>query len=170
MNEFTQDIRDVKGPLDYPTHTGLLLIGLAVFGICLAIYFLERFKKTDRKAQPALPPWQRALKHLDHLENEGLLAKGYFDQYYSHLSDILRKYIEEQLSIRAPEMTTEEFLQYLKTSTELNPEQKESLRQFLESCDLVKFAKYAPDPSEAKASYELAKRFIEETKPKLEAQ
>jgi hypothetical protein len=65
-------------------------------------------------------------------------------------------------------MTTEEFYQHLRRSSDLHPEQKESLKRFLESCDMVKFAKYVPDPSESKGSFDLAGAFVEETTPKSE--
>ena len=65
-------------------------------------------------------------------------------------------------------MTTEEFMVHLKKSADLTPTQKEALIKFLESSDMVKFAKYDPDPSEARSSFELAQQFIEETRPKPE--
>ncbi len=41
-------------------------------------------------------------------------------------------------------MTTEEFLYYLGIIGHLNETQKTALKEFLNSCDMVKFAKYAP--------------------------
>ena len=48
----------------------------------------------------------------------------------------------------------------------LSPEQKESLGQFLESCDLVKFAKYEPRENELRGLHSSALRLVEETEPK----
>ena len=166
---FAEGLRDVKPPLAYP----LSIIFLAAF-FCLLLLALILvwllFKRRRREVMPTqqLSPWENAVAQLRELEKQGLVAAGQWDRYYSQLTDILRNYIEEQLSIRAPEMTTEEFLQHLQRSAQLNPAQKASLRSFLESSDLVKFAKYAPDPSEAKKSFDLAVQFIQETKPKEE--
>ena len=60
------------------------------------------------------------------------------------VSDTARTYLEERFEFRAPERTTEEFLRELGGTDLLTGEQKESLGGFLESCDLVKFAKYEP--------------------------
>jgi hypothetical protein len=46
------------------------------------------------------------------------------------------------------------------------PEQKESLGKFLESCDLVKFAKYEPGEPELRELHDSAVRLVEETEPK----
>ncbi|HLF18126.1 MAG TPA: DUF4381 family protein [Candidatus Omnitrophota bacterium] len=164
-----QDIRDVKPPLTYPLNIVLLVIFVFLFLLAIGIVWVV-FKR--RKREVPLPktllPWEKATARLKELEQQNLIARGQWDGYYSQLTDILRKYVEEQFSIKAPEMTTEEFLQHLQTSQDLDPQQKASLKSFLESSDLVKFAKYAPDPSEAKRSFELALQFVRETKPKEE--
>jgi len=38
------------------------------------------------------------------------------------------------------------------------------MEEFLNACDLVKFAKYAPRKNETEAVFDGAKKFIEETK------
>ena len=57
-------------------------------------------------------------------------------------------------------MTTEEFLISLGSSGSLSAEEKASLREFLSSCDLVKFAKYSPDKDETDAVFNTARKFI----------
>ena len=61
-------------------------------------------------------------------------------------------------------MTTEEFLDSLKSSNSLSQEQKSLLKDFMGSCDLVKFAKYAATKLEADLVNTAAAKFIEETK------
>ncbi|HEY5915073.1 MAG TPA: hypothetical protein VJA21_31145, partial [Verrucomicrobiae bacterium] len=65
----------------------------------------------------------------------------------------------------APERTTEEFLRELKHTNLLTPDQKRSLGEFLEKCDLVKFAKYEPAESELRDLHGSAVRLVEETEP-----
>ena len=84
------------------------------------------------------------------------------------VSDTIRAYLEEQFDFRAPERTTEEFLHELQATDLLSPEQKESLGQFLESCDLVKFARYEPGEPELRELHDSAVRLIEETEPQSE--
>ena len=161
-------LRDVKAPVDYPSlMSAFLIVGAIAAAAAFAYWLIRRLRRlSGGKDEKAKSAWDRSLEQLALLDKEGLLAQNEFNLYYSRLSDILRRYIEERFSIRAPEMTTEEFLQQLQRSSELFPDQKQALRKFLESCDMVKFAKYNPDPSEAKQSYELAVLFIKETTPK----
>jgi hypothetical protein len=81
------------------------------------------------------------------------------------VSDTIRSYLEEQFDFRAPERTTEEFLHELQATDLLSPEQKESLGRFLESCDLVKFARYEPGEPELQELHHSAVRLVEETEP-----
>jgi hypothetical protein len=82
------------------------------------------------------------------------------------VSDVTRHYLEERFTFHAPERTTEEFLRELAETDLLSPDQKESLGRFLESCDLVKFARYEPGETELRALHESALRLVEETEPK----
>lgn len=164
-------LRDVKGPLAYPESLlwmllwvilGLLVVGGVIF------WLRWRAKHQKQKEEPLVVqlPWEKAIEELNKLMASGYLEAGKFHLYYAELSDIIRIYIEDRFLIRAPEMTTEEFLFSLKHSTALSPQQKNSLGQFMEAADMVKFAKYRPGIEEAKAGYDLAKIFIEETREK----
>ena len=73
--------------------------------------------------------------------------------------------MEERFEFRAPERTTEEFLRELGGTELLAGEQKESLGGFLESCDLVKFAKYEPAENELRQLHGAALKLVEETEP-----
>jgi hypothetical protein len=105
-----------------------------------------------------------AYEELAKLKAMDLPAKGMIKEYYIRLSDIARRYIENRFSYRAPEMTTEEFLNYIKISGELGPEHRDLLKNFLTQCDMVKFAKYGPTPLEILDSFKLAEKFVDQTK------
>jgi len=83
------------------------------------------------------------------------------------VSDTLRWYLEERFNFHAPERTTEEFLHELRGTTLLTPDQKENLEDFLNRCDLVKFAKYEPREPELRDLHASAVRLVEETEPVL---
>ncbi|MBI4309916.1 MAG: hypothetical protein HY591_06255, partial [Candidatus Omnitrophica bacterium] len=76
----------------------------------------------------------------------------------------VRHYLEDRFQIKAPEMTTEEFLNLVKTSPALKEEHKRILRDFLNGCDMVKFARHEPTVEEAQANFDLARQLIEETR------
>ena len=66
------------------------------------------------------------------------------EEFYTRLSDIVRRYLEGQLGLRAPERTTEEFLYEVSRDHALSAEHKELLGAFLQESDLVKFARFRP--------------------------
>jgi hypothetical protein len=83
------------------------------------------------------------------------------------VSSAIRVYLEERFEFHAPDRTTEEFLYELQGSHLLTDEQKRSLGQFLESCDLIKFAKYEPTETELRGLHQAALRLVNETEPRL---
>ena len=162
------DIKDVKGPMRYfeinwPIVSGILIIFLIITGILIYIF--------RKKPAPVKLPHETALEELE-------AARGSFSknsdlkEYYAGISDCVRRYIERSFKLKAPEMTTEEFLGSLRESTLLSLDQKDLLKAFLNACDLVKFAKYTPARAEMESVFAAARKFIEDTKemfmPKIE--
>ena len=161
------DIRDIKPPVDLPADFLFTTFWEILFlaGIFILIrFFLRRLKQPRKKIVPAKSPWEVALERLNSLRKQNLPQQGQVKEYYTQLSDIVRRYIEDRFRIRAPEMTTQEFLEYLKNSEDLTPEHKGFLKDFLNSCDMVKFAKYGPSLAETEESFRFALKLIEETK------
>jgi hypothetical protein len=108
-----------------------------------------------------IPAHERARRKLE-------AALDLFDQpkpFCIAVSDAVRLYLEERFGLRAPERTTDEFLVDLGKSDALTERQKESLKEFLSACDMVKFAKYEPQRAELEVLYKSALRLIEETEP-----
>ncbi|MBK9071274.1 MAG: hypothetical protein IPL79_09775 [Myxococcales bacterium] len=91
------------------------------------------------------------------------------DAWYVELSAIVRLYIEQRFGLRAPELTSEEFLVVAKESEALAGPQRTQLAAFLEACDRVKFAGYHPTSDESLGNFALAERFIEGTASGIEA-
>ncbi len=155
-----KDIKDIKGPIQIP-ETGKKLV-VAAFIIAIITFVIFAYRKI-RQRKPVRLPHETALEELQALKTV-FLQSGDIKSYYVGISDSVRRYIERAFSLRAPEMTTEEFLESLKSSSSLSQEQKSLLRDFMGSCDLVKFAKYAATKIEADLVFTSAAKFIEETK------
>ena len=111
-----------------------------------------------------LTAFDRATARLDRLRRQGLPDAARMDSWYVELSDIVRRYIEERFALRAPELTTEEFLLEAGRSTELTAGHRELLSAFLARCDRVKFARYSPGEGESQEALEVAHRFLRETR------
>ena len=159
-------MRDIKEPVGLPSaiskyliSTGVLfLIGLGL----LTGYFLKRNKKWE--AIPKKPAHEIAYEQLEQLRVKDYIVQGLIKEYYTKISDIIRHYLENRFLLRAPEMTTEEFLAAAGDAAELIGEHKNLLKEFLLCCDLVKFAKYAPSVDEINSIFSSAKNFIDQTK------
>jgi hypothetical protein len=80
----------------------------------------------------------------------------------------LRVYLEERFELRAPERTTEEFLDELQSSPRLALSQKQSLGDFLMRCDLVKFARHEPGEVALRELFDAAMRLVDETAEEME--
>ena len=165
-----EDIRDVKPPIDLPENYLLLIAGLTILFLGIVGLLVRHFMKRI-KPNPVslLPPWMVAQKALEEIKSEDLPQQGKIKEFYTRLSGIIRHYLEDQLDIRAPEMTTEEFFSYIKQKDALTDEQKTALKNFLDCCDMVKFAKYNSNIQETQQSLTLAQRLIDETRAKAQA-
>lgn len=161
QGKMPDDIKDIKGVLSFREINWPLIISLlTAFFIILKLLIAYRRRKN---ALPVKLPHEAALEELGAIRS-ALAQGGSIKEYYVGISDCVRHYIEKTLGLRAPEMTTEEFLISVHDSKSLSPEHKDLLGGFMAACDMVKFAKYSPDRPETEAVFVTAKKFIEETK------
>lgn len=168
QGEETQDIKDIKEPAPPKSNFMriLLIILLIVFFPAAGFILYKKYFSKKETLKPVFiePAHVIALRKLEALKEKNLPQHGKIEAYYVELSAIVRYYIENRFNIRAPEMTTEEFLHTLKDKNVLNPAQKSLLREFLTAADIVKFAKFRPDNTAINDSFAMAYRFVEETK------
>lgn len=163
-NTVITDIKDIKGPLSYFEINRLFvsLILLLLAAISLLIYLRRRMRRLPLKL-----PHETALEELEAIR-ASLLKTGDVKDFYVRISDCIRHYIERSFAVKASEMTTEEFLNSLRTSPALTMEQKDLLKGFLNACDLVKFAKYSPTAPEIEQVFASAQKFVGQTSPRKE--
>ena len=167
------DIRDIKPPLVPPRDLRRLLLMAAVILLAILLagfifYYLKRRREgkglLPTRQAPPRPAHEVALEALQRLVESDLLAEGKIKLYYSELSEIIRAYIENRFEIPALEMTTYQLLDNL-TRRRFDSELIEMMREFLELCDLVKFAKYGPSQEEHDRATRIAFDFVEMTRP-----
>jgi hypothetical protein len=108
-----------------------------------------------------MSPRERALRELSALLAKDLIAHDQPKEFYLELTMIVRRYIERQHAIRAPEQTTEEFLVAVSQDSRFPPPVLMRLRAFLEAADLVKFATHRPAPESAREATGTAKEYIQ---------
>jgi hypothetical protein len=161
------DIRDIKPPEEVPFDWRPVAVGgaavllVALLGVGF-FYLLNRPRR--QRLLPQQPPHEAALAALNRLRARHLIEEGKFEQYYVQLSAIVRRYLEDRFRLRAPEMTTEEFLSAVASDGRLIPPHRRLLADFLAQADLVKFARHLPSLDDSEGAYNAARRFVEETR------
>ncbi|MCA9252125.1 MAG: BatD family protein [Phycisphaerae bacterium] len=165
------NFRDVKGAVElqvdrtwgWVAWTGGIVGGVVVLGI-VAMLLIRKYGRGGRPAV-VIPPHEWAFAELKALAASGLIEAGEFKPFYYRLNEITRTYIELRFGLMAPERTTEEFLEEMRTSNALNAAHKAHLREFLTACDMVKYTLYEPSSREIETVFNAARDFVEHTKP-----
>ena len=134
----------------------LLAIGAAVWGV--------RAYRHRAVVRQRVSAYEVAVRRLAALERGGAPDEVGLDDWFVELSAIVRHYLEDRFALRAPELTTEEFLQEARRAAGLSSAHREQLSAFLERCDRVKFAGYRPDADESLATLAAARAFVEDTR------
>jgi len=136
---------------------------VALVALVLLLHRVLNRPKRTRAGPLPRPPHEIATAELERLRARGLVAQGAFKEYYSALSTLVRTYLEQRFRVRAPEMTTEEFLLASARDGRLQAVHRRLLGDFLTESDLVKFAKHLPTIADSDRAYAAARRFVEET-------
>ena len=127
----------------------ILLISLLISG--LLYWFIWRKKPlTEAEKIAALPPYERAKRALEKLDEERYFENEEIKTYYSDLTLILRQYLDEKVYEQSLESTTDELvsrLQILEAANQitLSKDTIRNIETILKRADLVKFAKSKPD-------------------------
>lgn len=172
-----QKLFDIK-PLSQVKKNYNRLISRVLWGLVLALivigvsytYLFQKRKKELRVRE--LPPFDRAIEELKALESEKPFEQDEFKLYYSRLTAVVRRYLEEEAKIDALESTSEELLIKLEMrkgegTLDLDFTTLKSLREVLKNADLVKFAKSMPEYRIANEDRRAVEHVVMETKQAL---
>ena len=165
-----QSLRDIKPPLEVPQNLLPYFIGgTVVLGsiIILVWYYIQK------RRQPVPVPVPNAddtpLAHevayekLAAIEASGWLKRGDMETYHTQIAYVLRQYIDTRYQIPALALTTTGLLQAM-VRAKIATSCIERTQQLLTNCDMVKFATYQPELSEASTRITEARWIIDETK------
>jgi hypothetical protein len=165
--EVGTELRPARGELPVSAAGNLLarwwpVLAIAGAVLCTgaALFLLAR----GRRKKASVSAYKMAMQRLSALEARGYPTAEDADAWYVELSGIVRRYLEDRYRLRAPELTTEEFLREARRSAEVSPAHRDLLTSFLEGCDRVKFAAYRPDEQESREAMLVSRRFVEETR------
>lgn len=136
--------------------TALIILGILALVAFLMYWFIWRKKPlTEAEEIALLPPYERAKMALQKLDESDYLQQSELKDYYSELTFIIRRYLDEQVYDRALESTTDELINRLNllkdgNQIELTKNDIRNIETILKRADLVKFAKVTPDVELAK--------------------
>ena len=170
------DIKEIwKAPFVLADYYAIIYgVLLTLFLICVVVYIVQRLRKRRSSlpvaaaSAPKLPPYEQAIKELDSIKKMKLWQQGLNKEYYTALTETVRKYIVDRFGVNAMEMTSAEILDML-SKEEIVVPVYDRLKQILLLADYVKFAKIHPLPDENDLSLTNAYLFVNETKQKVKA-
>ena len=158
MMLLAQALPDIAPPVNYSLVPPWVifvasLIVLTIIG--LAIWYGRRF---FRKKQVTLSPRERTLAALSEIENEVEKIAPY--QFNIRVSNILRRYVVEQFDLPMTRQTSVEFLNAIASAPNFGDEEKTLLADFLNRCDLIKFARYDATTVDSRLLLDEARQFV----------
>jgi hypothetical protein len=165
-------IFDIIKPYKAPVTVGeilpwVLIAALLAALVFFAIRFIRKMKKSGKAPEPVINPDPAhiiAFRELEKLRDLELWQKGEIKNYYTLLTEILRRYLENRYSVFSLELTTHETLQALVKTGFKRDNNYNQLKTILTGADLVKFAKYSPEASEHESHFQNSWDFILATK------
>jgi hypothetical protein len=151
-----------QAPADFMKYivAGAALVLLAI----AAVIWWRRYRRREVivPPEPVLPADFVALRDLQEIERMDLVDAGQYKKHYTLVIDVLRHYFERRYGILAMDRTTDEML------IELDERRThiDGLEPLLREADLVKFAKFHPQPEAGRQALESARTIVVRTAPK----
>ena len=133
---------------------------LAAFALVVALAYLAIRKIRTMVRVHRMSPIERAMYELEQLLKKGLPGRGFYKDFYVELTMVVRRYIERRHDVRAPNLTTDEFLRAARENPAFTREAIAELKNFLESADMVKFAGVEATPEMADAATGKARDYL----------
>jgi hypothetical protein len=153
-----QQFHEIAPPIEYSFVPTWVIFLASFVGLCLVGLIVWFFKRKPRSEQPPKLPREIALEELESIAAEIETANPYL--FSIRVSDILRRYVTNQYALPVTRQTSVEFLTTLAESSPFSPNEKSLLEDFLNRCDLIKFARYEATSADSQLLLEEATRFV----------
>ena len=168
--EDKDDVREIKPPVTLPHSFWFWFFTVIVPLLFLGAYFLVSYLRARKKGdimvntEPARPPHEIAYERLNKLRELKLVEQAKIREHYYLLSEIIRGYLEARYELPIVERTTSEAYKELLASAKLKRKEVTVIRDFLEECDLVKFARMLPESNEIEKDFSRGVSIVDLTK------
>jgi hypothetical protein len=155
-------IRDIQPPVEPPIPLSTILFwsAVALLVVGLIVWRVRRWIK--HRPLPTPPsPRAIALRELERLRGEIRKLDPY--RFSIAVSDVLRHFVGAHFGLRAEKQTSPEFLESIQYSYSFTEGDRRMLADFLERCDMIKFARIQADESTSTALLGSALDFVQGT-------
>lgn len=165
MFEIKPPVEVKSPPFDWLSLLYWLVPILLIVGS--AIYLFRRKKRKDA-AQKQLPPYEEAIVALKQLDSTQLLKENKSKEYYSSLTEIVKRYLDREVDEAALESTSDELITRLMMhkdagNFDFDLETIRKLDAIFKRADLVKFAKMNQASGQAEVDRKTIEEIINET-------
>ena len=153
-----QEFHDIAPPLDYSLVPPWVIFAAAFVGLCLLGLIVWAVMRRTRKPKAEKSPRVRALDLLARARREIANSTPY--QFSIAVSDILRRYVVEEYKLPITRQTSVEFLEAISNARTFSEDERSLLADFLNRCDLIKFARYEATTADSEQLIDEAERFV----------
>jgi hypothetical protein len=154
-----QEFHDIVPPVDYSLIPPWVVFATVFIALAFGGLLVWSFVRWRKRIPASIPsPRERALKRLEAARPEIDRINPY--QFSIRVSDILRGYVTEQYQLPLTRQTSVEFLTAMAQRSEFSEADKSLLTDFLNRCDLIKFARYDATTADSNLLLEEAFRFV----------
>lgn len=168
-------VTDILAPVDLPLTFKEIFIRfwfvlIILFVVIISFFTFRYFKKKKSISVKVIPQIEKsaaheiALKSLNDLKFKKLHEEENLKPFYTEMSFIIRKYLEDRYKIEALESVTYEILEEFSVNYNDGQNLQNDLRTLLTLSDYVKFAKNKPNTEENLKMFDLAYDFVNKTK------
>ncbi len=149
---------------------GYILLALLIVGGIVFYFFRRKKRKEAREKQ--LPPYEEAMVALDELDRAPYLKEQKSKEYYSSLTEIVKRYLDREVDEKALESTSDELIARLQLHKDagqfdIDTETLQQLHAILKRADLVKFAKMTQELGQAQSDRKTIEEVINKSKEAL---
>jgi hypothetical protein len=154
-----EEFHDIAPPVDYSLLPPWVIYAGAVLALALCGLIGWWLWRRSQRPKPQPSPRERTLDELSRIRSELETLAPY--QFSIRVSDILRRYVTDQYQLPVTRQTSVEFLAALTKASPFSEDEKSLLEDFLNRCDLIKFARYDATTEDSRLLLEEATRFVE---------
>jgi hypothetical protein len=155
----TEEFHDIAPPVDYSLLPPWVIFCAAAVALVLCGLGAWWIRRRWQRPRPQPSPRQRTLELLDRISRQIETLSPY--QFSIRVSDILRRYVTDHYQLPVTRQTSVEFLAALTKASPFSEDEKSLLEDFLNRCDLIKFARYDATTEDSRLLLEEATRFVQ---------